>query len=84
MTPSCYEKTNVVNFKKIKVSPNPFNNKLRIEGCSEVKIYDISGKFIAEIKDKWNGRDRKGEDVKPGIYFLRSQDYAVKKVVKLR
>jgi len=56
----------------------------QIEGGLEVKIFDISGKFIGDVKDKWDGKNRIGIEVKPGIYFLKAQGCCVKKVVKLR
>lgn len=56
----------------IKIFPNPFTKSVKIEGCSEVKIYDISGRLVTEVKDEWNGRNTEGKEVKAGIYFLKA------------
>ncbi len=68
----------------IKIFPNPFKNILNIEGCSKVKIYDISGKFVSEIKDQWDGKNSKGEEVKAGIYFIKAKGFSTKKIVKMK
>ncbi len=68
----------------IKVYPNPFNHTLNIRGSYEVKVYDVSGKFIDEVQHTWNGKDSKGNIVPPGIYFLKFNDKPVGKVVKVR
>lgn len=83
-TNGCLEKNNVTISQKIRVFPNPFRRKLRIEGCSTVKVYDISGRFITEFKNEWDGRDVEGEEVKAGIYFLISERTNIGKVIKLR
>jgi len=70
--------------ENIKIFPNPFMNVLRIEGCSGVKIYDISGRFVAEVKDRWDGKNAKGKEVKAGFYFLKSEGLHIGKVIKLR
>jgi len=80
----CYEKEKVVRLNKIKVFPNPFMNVLTIEGCSGTKIYDLTGRLIAETNHKWDGRNSKGSQAKPGIYFLKTKDCKLKKVVKLK
>ncbi len=70
--------------ENIKIFPNPFMNVLRIEGCSEVKVYDISGRLVAEVKDRWDGRNAKGKEVKAGFYFIKVEGKKVGKVVKVR
>ena len=80
----CSEDKKAVSSNKIKVFPNPFMNTLKIEGCSQLKVYDISGKFIAEVKESWNGRNSEGKEVKVGVYFLKSEGMNVEKVIKLR
>lgn len=80
----CSEDKKVVSSNKIKVFPNPFMKSVKIDGCSGVKIYDISGKFIAEVKENWNGRNSEGKEIKVGVYFLKSEGINVGKVIKLR
>jgi len=77
-------KREVIREHKIQVYPNPFFNSLEINSSSSVRIFDISGRFVAEIKHKWNGRNSAGQEVKPGIYFLKSDGKSVGKVVKVR
>jgi len=81
---SVSEKKNIVSIRRIKVFPNPFMNSLQIKGSSSVRIFDISGRFVAEIKYKWHGRNSMGQKVKPGIYFLKANGKYVRKVVKMR
>ena len=80
----CLENSRIANPKNLKVFPNPFTNRLRIEGCSKVKVYDISGKFITEFRQEWDGKDINGKEVSAGIYFLRSKRENIGKVLKLR
>lgn len=54
------------------------------QSCSKVKVYDITGKFIAEVKNIWDGRNTEGKEVKPGVYFLKADGKNVVKVVKVR
>jgi len=83
-TSGCSEKSNDLSLNKIKVFPNPFTNKLRIEGCSKIKVYNISGRFVAEFEQEWDGKDINGEEVSAGIYFLRFKRENIGKVLKLR
>lgn len=80
----CLEKNSVIVLQEIKVSPNPFSKKLRIEGCSEIKVYDVSGRFVTEFKNEWDGRDIYGREVNAGAYFLISQGSNIGKMIKLR
>jgi phosphatidylserine/phosphatidylglycerophosphate/cardiolipin synthase-like enzyme len=80
----CLEKSNDLSLNKIRIFPNPFTNRLRIEGCSKINVYDISGKFVAEFKREWDGKDINGEEVSAGIYFLRFKRENIGKVLKLR
>ena len=77
------EKKKFIREHKIQVFPNPFFNSLKIKGCLKTRIYDISGKFISEVEDRWNGRDSQGKEVPPGIYFLKLNGKSVGKVVKV-
>ena len=69
---------------KVKVFPNPFIHTLSIKGCTKVKIYDISGRFVGEVKDRWDGKDIERKEVPAGIYFLKYKEKNVGKVVKVR
>lgn len=69
---------------KAKVYPTPFRNALIIESPSKVKVYDITGKFITEVKNIWDGRNTEGKEVKPGVYFLKADGKNIVKVVKVR
>jgi len=57
---------------------------LRIEGCSRVKVYDVMGRFVTEVKDKWDGKDSESKELKAGVYFLKTKRKAVGKVIKLK
>ncbi|MCK4396520.1 MAG: T9SS type A sorting domain-containing protein [Candidatus Marinimicrobia bacterium] len=80
----CSEDMKVVSSNKIKVFPNPFTKSVKIEDCSEVKVYDITGKLVTEVKEQWDGRNTEGKEVKAGIYFLKSKGKSFGKVTKLR
>ncbi|MCK4321149.1 T9SS type A sorting domain-containing protein [candidate division WOR-3 bacterium] len=80
----CTEEKKIVWKDEISVFPNPFMSLVRFYGCSVVKIFDVSGKFVAETKNTWNGKDSQGQPVPPGIYFLNSDGKYVGKVVKVR
>ena len=49
----------------------------RYSGKGGITVVDISGKqiaaFNAERRISWNGLDRRGQALAPGIYFLRWQ-----------
>jgi len=67
--------------------PNPFNpvTTLRIEvpksGLVSLRIYDVSGRMITELLNEyknagihfvpWDGRNRHGEEISSGVYFMR-------------
>lgn len=71
--------------KNLKISPNPFTHTVLIEGYSKATICDISGRIIAEVKsNKWDGRNKKGHLVPPGIYFLKADGKYIGKAVKVR
>jgi hypothetical protein len=78
------------------IYPNPFvhNTKISFVGktkpLSEVEIYDVLGERIDKLittKDFiiWNGFDRNGRKVSPGIYFakLQTEDTPIIKILKL-
>ena len=74
----------IPSYTKIRVFPNPFTHTINIRNCSGGVIYDVSGKFVTEIKDRWDGKNSSGEEVKPGIYFLKVDAKYFEKVVKIR
>jgi hypothetical protein len=71
----------------LKTSPNPFMGSVRIEftldakSRAELGIYDVTGRLVRCISSgtlyperhsfEWNGKDRNGVDVPPGVYFCR-------------
>ncbi len=76
--------------EELSVSPNPFAKSLHITLAGEqnekdriVRIYDISGKCIKEIRLSCNQLDF-GAEFPAGVYFLKLEDYKPVKVVKLR
>jgi hypothetical protein len=67
-------------------SPNPFHGQTVIryapgaDASARVRIYDLQGVLVSELADhssaglrqvSWNGRDRNGRPVAPGVYFYR-------------
>jgi hypothetical protein len=65
--------------------PNPFNPAttirfgINVAGCVTLRIYDVSGRMVAELVDEhrgagryeevWDGRDSRGNQVASGVYF---------------
>jgi M6 family metalloprotease-like protein len=95
----------IVREKKISVSPypNPFNPECylpvgRMEnggGRMKVKIYNILGQLVREIKISslnsqvsefvyWDGRDTRGLEVPSGMYFYEVDGKKVKRMVVLK
>lgn len=80
----------------LSVAPNPFRSATRFsKGQSakgiELKIYDAAGRFIRSFALgpmpyalSWNGLDRDGRAVPPGVYFVRTSDGRQVKVVKIK
>jgi hypothetical protein len=82
--------------------PNPFASETVIRAAVpeatlvDLTVRDVSGREIAvlsrrcvngEISVTWDGRDSSGDEVSPGIYFLRMEagDFAAtKKMMVLR
>ncbi len=75
----------LVSRQKVKVFPNPFRESVQITGAiDEMRIYDFCGRFIGETHSKfWDGKGRNGEGVEAGVYFLKSEDQGIIKVIKL-
>ena len=88
---------------KVSNYPNPFSNftKIKYQLPKEVKvkieIIDITGRSIKVLVDEkkkpgfysvtWHGKDTKGRNVPPGIYFYlvkAGRNKVVKKIIKLR
>jgi|GEM_PF-7085658 len=79
--------------KGLKIA-NPLRIPLILNDISILKIYDVSGKLIREIKQTantkvllWDGRDAQRQLVPTGIYFLRiegKEAKGTKKVVVLQ
>jgi flagellar hook assembly protein FlgD len=69
------------------ISPNPVlsSGEIRLAIPSNdrvsVKVYDVNGKYVETLMDKevqagahqvtWEGRNKDGRRVTPGIYFVR-------------
>jgi hypothetical protein len=84
------------------VRPNPSGTGFMIgyysgeEGRGELEVLDISGRFVRRLKcagiegeTPWDGRDNRGKEVSPGVYFVRflvggRETGGVTKVVLLR
>jgi len=60
----------------------------KIAKKSVLKIYNVSGCLLEEFPIRneimWDGKDKMGYTVPPGIYFLKSDGKSVGKVVKVR
>ncbi len=82
-------------------SPNPFRSdvhavlRMARPGVVRLEVLDVSGRRIATLRDgpapagvtavRWDGRDRRGNAVAPGTYFLRLHAHGetrVRKVVR--
>jgi hypothetical protein len=68
------------------------NKNIKDHGKENLKIYDICGRIVKEfqiiscsekIKIVWDGRDRYGKEVNPGIYFLKLREIDIGKIIKL-
>lgn len=92
-----------VSLQSIDIFPNPFSTSTRFrlstpkgEKCT-IDIYDISGRRVNEFPNLrlredplfiiWNGRDRCGRGLSPGVYFVRfriGKKSILKKVIYIR
>lgn len=73
-------------------SPNPFTQHITIRTTSAaeaVLVYDAAGCLVRELvmtasTAVWNGRDRTGAVVAPGIYFITDGQDCMEKIIKLK
>jgi len=81
------EVTPVPSYVWIRNYPNPFNPQTTIVyslsevGRARIRVYDAAGRFVKTLVNGvntegkhdcvWDGRDRNGEEVSSGVYFLR-------------
>jgi len=75
--------------------PNPFSARTTIRlvpngaARAEVRVFDASGKLVRTLETKdgpfvvWDGKDSRGEEAGPGVYFCRSGSRALA-VTRLR
>ncbi|MDD5529747.1 MAG: YCF48-related protein [bacterium] len=78
----------------LQISQNPFVEKTVVSGFtsggsekSKIRIYDISGKLIEETKNNIitaKAGCSIGKNLKPGIYFVKVNDYKPLKIVKMK
>ncbi len=96
-----FETTETIQFTSY---PNPFSISITLQfnkttehtESTEIKIYNIKGQLIRELKIKnskfkinkavWDGKDNNGNEVGTGVYFYKfnNDDEHVGKVVKLQ
>ncbi len=83
-------------------TPNPFADRVELElestdpGATRVAVYDVTGHEVVQLQVnqggdrpvvRWNGRDRSGRPVSPGVYVVRAQLGArtvVRQVVRMK
>jgi hypothetical protein len=68
------------------ISPNPANNKVKIEltgDASNISIYNVSGSHIKTIQTKDNIMNLDVSSYEPGIYFIKVSGNSVSSVSKL-
>lgn len=84
---------------RVKPNPFINEVKIEILGLSEksknelgdIKIYNNSGRLIKTLEIPeypyrliWDGKDYRGEEVNPGVYFIRLKNNVKEKVVKIQ
>ncbi len=83
-------------------TPNPFADRIELEletpaqGATRVAVYDVTGHEVARLTVeaggersvvRWNGRDRTGRPVAPGVYVVRAQlgaQTVVRQIVRMK
>ncbi|MDD2889277.1 MAG: kelch repeat-containing protein [bacterium] len=81
ISPNPFTSTTVISYSGISYLRNNSNNnstKGTVGKQANIKIYDISGKLLEEVKDNIIG-----ENLKAGIYFVKIDGYKPIKVVKM-
>ncbi|RKX71834.1 hypothetical protein DRP53_00130 [candidate division WOR-3 bacterium] len=80
------EPATVPKGKYLQVFPNPFRDRIKIDGAGdEVTVYDSAGRMVAIISNgTWDGKGLDGKRIQSGIYFLRAKGYKMVKVVRLK
>lgn len=70
---------------KIKVFPNPATNEINIRGIEveKLQLFDMTGRLLKDYKTVGNLHKIMISDLKSGVYFLKINDFEVKKIVKL-
>ena len=91
------EDDRISNAYGVKMYPNPFTTQMVIEIVQpegeelNIDIYDIQGRKVRTIdygmstghdQVRWNGRNQSGDEVKPGIYYIRVNGYFKGNVIK--
>ncbi len=74
--------------EKIKSYPNPFVDFVKFIGVKEeIRIYDIRGRFVKELKANqvWYGRNANNVEVPSGTYFVHPirSSLPIQKIIKL-
>ncbi len=80
------EIVSIENNADLKISPNPFSDKVSIDlpnGMKEVLVYDLLGNMIEKISTT-NGNNTVtiGENYSKGIYLLKLQNGKIYKLIK--
>lgn len=82
--------------------PNPFRDLVELElesdspHATRVCVFDLAGKRVVELwpdvdgeraRVRWDGRDRRGRLVSPGVYLIRAdlgETHALRRIVRVR
>ncbi len=75
----------------LKIYPNPFNAMCHIEADTDIEIFDLTGRMVANLDCKadravtWNALDESGDQLPSGVYLVRTRGsvYA-KRIILLR
>ena len=76
----------------LRVAPNPFRRVVTVSGLGssrEVTVLDAAGRRLRTLEVRsgrasWDGRDRDGRAVRPGVYFLRAGGGGFERVTLVR
>ncbi|HEC83243.1 MAG TPA: hypothetical protein ENI46_02005, partial [Firmicutes bacterium] len=77
----------------IRATPNPFSSEIRLELPGEsafwnVGIYDVPGRLVRDATGQgrffiWDGLNKEGNDVPPGIYFFALTSHRTRRTLKV-